>query len=64
MKNDLCKHHNLPKVRGHFCTECKKDLQKTSDRLNSFFSGLVIDFGKNGEPKFTRIKKTSSPENV
>ena len=54
MKKELCKHHNLPKVRGHFCSECKKDLQKTSDKLNQIFSGLVIDFGKNGDPKVYR----------
>lgn len=54
MKKELCKHHGLPKVRGHFCNECEKDLDKVSAKLNQIFSGLVIDFGKDGEPKVYR----------
>jgi hypothetical protein len=31
-----------------------KNMQKVSDKLNNFFSGLTIEFGKDGEPKVSR----------
>ena len=62
MKKELCKHHKLPKVDGHFCKKCSEDLQKTTDRLNQIFSGLVIDMDKDGNPVVYRETKTTSPE--
>lgn len=60
MINERCKWHGgtkLPsEVKGN-CLKCQVDLQKTSDKLNSFFSGLRIEFGKDGQPKVYREKK-------
>ena len=55
MKQKKCPHHNLVIPFGKtFCPKCVDDLDKVSDKLNAFFLGIVIDFGKNGEPVVRR----------
>ncbi len=56
MKIELCKHHNLPKVAGHFCVKCKEDLDRTSNFLNGMFSRLVLTSDKNGNPVLIKQK--------
>lgn len=42
METELCRHHKLPKENGNFCAKCKKDLDKTSKALNSFFNSPKV----------------------
>lgn len=59
IKMEKCKWHGgtkLPsEVRGK-CKKCEEDLQKTTDKLNQIFSGLVIDMDKDGNPLIYREK--------
>ena len=47
MKKDLlgfgiCKWHKLPKIRLNACETCEKQMQVTSDKLNSFFNSPKV----------------------
>lgn len=53
MKYPKCKWHKLAQP----CKKCAEDLQKTGDKLNEIFNGLVINMDKDGNPIVYRESK-------
>jgi hypothetical protein len=64
---EICKHHGLPKISGHFCKKCEKDAQKNIKRFNDllgkvFPKGILLDVDKDGNPKVYRTNEKPLPK--
>ena len=54
MKTKTCKVHGKFIHNGRACPKCLESSRKVMNKLNDFFSGLTVEFGKDGKPKVTR----------